>query len=459
MTSAVSSSPSGSAAALKASVRSVVGQSMTGVEAVVVDPGTEPVVSEAAAALAAEHPYRVRLVRADGDLSTGAARNLGLDAARGRYVMVLGAGERLQAHACRNLFDAARTTGADLVAGRWTRLTGSGKKERGPDWQDRLHARTRVVRDLADAPELVVRDSLLTGFCVRREVLERASLRYADDLAHSEVLFGVRAALGVAGIALVPNLITTRRAAPAPARETPALAEANARVAALLIGLGRLDLCDRRERAFLGDHVLPCARTFPRLTAEQRHETASALVPHLKGSVDLRALDELAPVERVCVRLLAEGDTEGVLTAAYALARPGTVVSELTERDGKVYWRAEGLDDPRVREVLDVTELGHQHRQLSDVRLLNRLTRCTVEGAEASSKAGSCCRPSCSRSARRSPPGSTSGHAARRGGAFAYPSRRCATTAVRSSGAPGSGSPAACANSAPATACGSPGFN
>ncbi|MFE0135057.1 CDP-glycerol glycerophosphotransferase family protein [Streptomyces sp. NPDC059037] len=373
----------GRAAALKASVRSVVGQSMAGVEAVVVDPGTEPAVSEAAAALAAEHPYRVRLVCAEGDLPMGAARNLGLDAARGRYVTVLGAGERLQAHACRNLFDAARTTGADLVAGRWTRLTGGGKKERGPDWQAQLHARTRVVHDLADAPELVVRDSLLTGFCIRREILERASLRYTDDLAHSEVLFGVRAALAAKGVALVPNLITTRRAAPAPARETPALAEANARVAALLIGLGRLDLCDRRERAFLGDHVLPCARTFPRLTAEQRHETASALAPHLKGSVDLRALDELAPVERVCVRLLAEGDTEGVLAAAYALARPGTVVSELTERDGKVYWRAEGLDDPRVREVLDVTELGHQHRQLSDVRLLNRLTRCAVEGAEA----------------------------------------------------------------------------
>ncbi|TGA90134.1 glycosyltransferase, partial [Streptomyces sp. MZ04] len=206
----------GSAAALRASVRSVIGQSMGGVEAVVVDPGTEPAVSEAAAALAADHPHRVRLVRAGGDLSTGAARNLGLDAARGRYVMVVGTGERLQAHACRNLFDAARSTGADLVAGRWTRFTGSGKKQRGPGWQAQLHARTRVVSDLADAPDVVVRDSLLTGFCVRREVLDRTSLRYADDLAHSEVLFGVRAALAAKGIAVVPNLITTHRAAPAP---------------------------------------------------------------------------------------------------------------------------------------------------------------------------------------------------------------------------------------------------
>lgn len=372
------------AAALRRSVRSVLGQTMANVEVVLVAPAAQGgPVGEAAAALAADHPHQVRLVGADEPLSTGAARNLGLAAARGRYVVVLGEGELLERHACRNLFDAARSTGADLVAGRWTRLTGSGKKERGPGWQAALHRRTRVVDDLAEAPELVVRDSLLTGFCVRRELLDRIPLRYAEDLAHSEVLFGVEAALAVRAVALVPNLITTRRAAPDPARDTPALAEANARAAALLMSMGRLELCDGRERAFLGDHVLPCARTFPRLTAERRRRATAELAPHLEGRVDLRALDALHPVERVCVRLLAEGDTDGVLAAAYALERPGTVVSELTEREGKVYWRADGLDDPGVREVLDVTELGHQHRELGDVRLLNRLTRCEVDGDKA----------------------------------------------------------------------------
>ncbi|MFG2496605.1 CDP-glycerol glycerophosphotransferase family protein [Streptomyces sp. NPDC048441] len=374
-------------AAMRRSVRSVVDQTMANVEVVLVCPGArespEGPVGDAAAALAAAHPHQVRLVRAGEPLPVGALRNLGLDAARGRYVIVLGEGERLERHACRNLFDAARSTGADLVAGRWTRLTGSGRKERGPAWQAQLHRRTRVIKDLAEAPELVVRDSLISGFCVRRELLAAASLRYAEDLAHSDVLFGAEAALGVRAVTLVPNLITTHRAAPAPARDAPAAAEANARVAALLASLGRLDLCDGRERAFLGDHVLPCVRTFPRLTAELRRRATAELAPHLDGRTDARALDALGPVERVCVRLLAEGDTDGVLAAAYALARPGIVVSELTEREGKVYWRADGLDDPRVREVLDVTELGHQHRKLSEVRLLNRLTRCDVEGDRA----------------------------------------------------------------------------
>ncbi|MFC8128990.1 CDP-glycerol glycerophosphotransferase family protein [Streptomyces sp. NPDC057302] len=371
------------AGALQESVRSVLDQAMGNVEAVVVESGADGPVHDAAQALAADRPHRVRLVRAGGALSVAASRNLGLDAARGRYVIVLGEGELLERHACRNLFDAARSTGADLVAGRWTRLTGGGKKERGPSWQAALHARTRGVENLCDAPELVTRDSLTAGFCVRREFIDAARLRYVEDLDHSEVLFGVEAALGARGITLVPNLITTRRAAADPARETPGLAEANARVAGLLVSLGRLDLGDRRERAFLTDHVLPCARTFPQLTADDRRRATARLAPHLEGRAGARALDALAPVERVCVRLLAEGDTDGVLAAAYALGRPGTVVSELTEREGKVYWRADGLDDPRVREILDVSELGHQYRKVSEVRLLNRLTRCAAEDGKA----------------------------------------------------------------------------
>lgn len=369
--------------ALRRSVRSVLDQVMGNVEAVVVDPGADGPARAEAQALAAASPHRVRLVPAGSALSVAASRNLGLDAARGRYVIVLGEGEVLERHACRNLFDAGRSTGADLVAGRWTRLTGSGKKERGPGWKAGLHAKSRSVENLADAPELVTRDSLIAGFCVRRDFLDGARLRYAEDLDHSEVLFGVEVALAARGITLVPNLITTHRAAPVPAREAPAVAGAHDRVAGLLVSLGRFDLGDLRERAFLTDHVLPCARTFPRLTAQDRRRATADLAPHLEGRVDARALDALGPVERVCVRLLSEGDAEGVLAAAYALGRPGVVVSELTEREGKVYWRADGLDDPRLREVLDVTELGHQYQELGETRLLNRLTRCTVEGGSA----------------------------------------------------------------------------
>ena len=64
--------------------------------------------------------------------------------------------------------------------------------------------------------------------------------------------------------------------------------------------------------------------------------------------------------------------------AAYALARPGTVVSPLVMTgEGRVRWSAEHADD----DMFDVTELGHQYREFTDLRLLNRVTHCLRQGA------------------------------------------------------------------------------
>ena len=83
--------------------------------------------------LAQLDPARVRIVTSGAEAPTTAAlRNHGLDQARGRYVMVLGEGERLQRDACRNLWEAAERSGAELAAGRWTRRAGRRAKEQPP---------------------------------------------------------------------------------------------------------------------------------------------------------------------------------------------------------------------------------------------------------------------------------------------------------------------------------------
>lgn len=372
----------GTASALRTSVESVLAQSLHHCEAVVVESGTAAGdARKAAAALARLHPQRVRLVTAaPGDAAApGALRDLGLGAARGTYVTVLGRGEQLERHAGRNLVDAARRTGADLVAGRWTRLTGSGTKERGPAWQDALHARSRSVEDLAQAPELVVRDSLVTGFCLRRSVLEEHRLRHDEHLVRSDVLFGVGAATAARTIALVPNLIVTGRAAHDPVRDTAALVEASARAGDLLAVHGHDALRGARDTALLTDHVLPCAEAFLRLDRAARGRTAAALGELLRERVGPDALADLPPVERACVHLLTEGDAEGVHAAAYALARPGTVVSPLAEHEGRIHWRDAGLETPGARAALDVTGLGHQHRPFGQLKPLNRVVRCSVD--------------------------------------------------------------------------------
>lgn len=367
----------GGADALRASVESVLGQSLRGAEAVVVLASTAaPAVRTAARTLADRAPGRVRLLHADPAVrTTGALRNAGLEAADGRYVLVLATGERLQKHACRNLWQAGERSRADLIAGRWSRTADEGGKEREPSWQGGLYARSRTLARFTDAPELVVRDALVTGFCLRREAARRHGLRYEEDLTHGEILFGPLAAAAVGRIALVRRLIVTGRALPDRARDLAALVEAHRRVANTLLAHGLSELREERETAFARDHLVPLARSFPRLPAARRARVAAAAVRALTGPFR-DGLPGLPPLERVAVSLLARGDAEGLLAAAYALSRPATVCAPLTTgADGRVLWGDEAPEGPGA----EVTELGHQYRTFGDARLMNRLTRATAE--------------------------------------------------------------------------------
>ncbi|MER5555813.1 CDP-glycerol:glycerophosphate glycerophosphotransferase [Streptomyces sp. NPDC002793] len=367
--------------ALTASVESVLDQSLRAVEALVVLPAAAPaVLRETAGALARRSADRVRVldlpeVLAPGRDTVAVLRNAGLDAARGTYVLVLDTGERLQRHACRNLWEAGSRTRADLVAGRWSRLTGNGSKEREPAWQQPLFLRSRTVRRFDEAPELAVHDALVTGFCLRRAAVERHALRYDEDLTHSGILFGLLAAAVVGRIALVRRRIVSGRAVPDAGRDLAGLVEAHRRVGHVLVAQGLTELREQRDRAFPLDHLVPLVRTFPERPAAERERIAATAARVLPGCVPEPALLSLPPVERVGVRLLERGSADAVLTAAYALRRRGVVAAPLmTADDGRVYWP--GGPDP----VLDVTELGHRYRTFGELKLMNRLTRYEADG-------------------------------------------------------------------------------
>ncbi|MFJ8887421.1 CDP-glycerol glycerophosphotransferase family protein [Streptomyces sp. NPDC102402] len=373
--SCVITAAEGGADALTASVESVLDQSLRAVEALLVLPAGAPAaLRTAAGTLAGRAPERVRVLDPGTD-SVASLRNAGLDAARGTYVLVLDVGERLQRHACRNLWEAGTRTRADLVAGRWSRLTGEGAKEREPSWQQTLFTRSRTVGRFTEAPELAVHDALVTGFCLRRAALERHALRYDEDLTHSGILFGALAAAVVGRIALVRRRIVSGRAVPDAGRDLAGLVEAHRRVCHVLVAQGLAELREERDRAFLRDHLVPLVRSFPERPAADRARLAETAARVLPGSVPEAALLTLPPVERVAVRLLERGHADGVLGAAYALRRRGVVAAPLAVADdGRVYWQ--GGPDP----VLDVTELGHQYRPFGELKLMNRLTRYEADG-------------------------------------------------------------------------------
>ena len=110
-------------ARLPTAVRSVLEQTLRGVEVVIVDDHSTDGSYEVAARLAAEHPDRVRAYRLpENSGGCGAPRNAGIRETRGEYVVFLDSDDVLERNACRIFLEAAESTCADLVSGLCVRF-------------------------------------------------------------------------------------------------------------------------------------------------------------------------------------------------------------------------------------------------------------------------------------------------------------------------------------------------
>jgi glycosyltransferase involved in cell wall biosynthesis len=94
---------------------SALGQSLADLEVVVVDDASRDATAEVVAEVA-RHDPRVRLIRSPRNLGPAGARNLGLEAACGRWVALLDADDAYQPRRLERLLDLARERGADMVA-------------------------------------------------------------------------------------------------------------------------------------------------------------------------------------------------------------------------------------------------------------------------------------------------------------------------------------------------------
>jgi glycosyltransferase involved in cell wall biosynthesis len=102
---------------------------------------------------------RVRLVRHSDSLGVAAARNKGIERARGRYVQFTDADDPLPPGALYALHQGAVATGAHAVRGVASALAGRGLYHLGedprrvaglPDWQSNHEIRVGSLIDLAE---------------------------------------------------------------------------------------------------------------------------------------------------------------------------------------------------------------------------------------------------------------------------------------------------------------------
>ncbi|MER7374604.1 bifunctional glycosyltransferase/CDP-glycerol:glycerophosphate glycerophosphotransferase [Streptomyces lanatus] len=379
-------------ARLPTAVRSVLEQTLRGVEVVIVDDHSTDGSYDVARRLAAEHPGRVRAYQlAENSGGCGAPRNHGIRQTRGEYVLFLDSDDVLERNACRNFLDAAESTDADLVSGLTVRVHVDSRHRKEVKWYPWLYTRTRTLDSIAELPDLLVFDTLSTNKCYRREFLVDGGLEFPVGIHYEDLLFSAQAYTSARRITLIPNRVydwnvVEKASAKSISNRRAEIAnfahrmEIHRRVDALLAEKGMAELKFRKDVKFLKHDLVLHLRELPARDASYRQEFAALALPYL-ASLDPAAYDEVEPIHAVCAYLLRESDWDNLLPAVDTLTNRDKVSAPLAERDGRVYWCAEHIDDdPFARRVLDVTELGYHTRPVGKLFPRNELTEYRQEG-------------------------------------------------------------------------------
>ncbi|TDD88311.1 glycosyltransferase [Actinomadura darangshiensis] len=379
---------------LPRAVASALGQSLGGVETVIVDDASTDGTGEAADRLAAAHPGRVRAVHLPANSGgCGRPRNTGIEASAGRYLMFLDSDDLLDRHACLNLLAAAEDTGADMVSGLCDRIfldLPRGAKGRVRPWYPWLYQHSAVYESLSENPDLLY-DTLSTNKAYRRGFLEEHGLRFVERLHYEDLLFTAEAYLAAGRTALIPHrvynwLVQERTPAPSISNRRAQLAnfadrlEIHRRIDMLFALRGAYDLRRAKDVKFVNHDLVLYLRELHGRDPGYRARFLDLAAAYL-AEFDPRVFEQANPLPAIAAYLIREGDHAGALAAAeYGPAVRPELRARLVERDGRVFWGAGRPRGTLGRRILDVTGFGFHVRPLKELRPANTVTRLETRG-------------------------------------------------------------------------------
>ncbi|MGW5345422.1 bifunctional glycosyltransferase/CDP-glycerol:glycerophosphate glycerophosphotransferase [Streptomyces sp. NPDC004050] len=389
---------------LPTAVRSVLDQTLHGVEVVIVDDCSQDRSFAVAQELEAAHPGRVRAFQLpENSGGCGAPRNHGIRQATGTYVMFLDSDDVLERNACRNMLDAAERTGSDLVSGMCVRVHLDNRWGKTTEWYPWIYSRTRTLESITEDPDLLVYDTLSTNKCYRRAFLLEQGLEFPVGIHYEDLLFSAQAYVAARRITLIPNHVyywnvVEKAATKSISNRRHEIAnfvhrmEIHRRVDELLAAKGFTEIKTAKDAKFLKHDLVLHLRDLPLLGDAYRQEFARLANGYLAG-IDPAAYDNVTHLQAICAYLLGKEDWDNLLPAADAMINKGRLTSPLAERDGRIYWCGEHLDDAEARRILDVTEQGFHTTPLSSLILGNRLTSYDDDGRGSVTLSGTVVNP------------------------------------------------------------------
>ncbi|HEU5332102.1 MAG TPA: CDP-glycerol glycerophosphotransferase family protein [Actinocrinis sp.] len=392
------------AARLPAAVRSVLRQTLRNLEVIIVDDCSTDATPQVAEELARDPKVRyVRLERNSGGCSM--PRNVGIGRARGAYVMFLDSDDTLDMHACMNMVQAAEETGADLVSGVCVRVhhNRSGLTETVPWWPE-MYAERRVLDGVSQMPDLL-RDTLSTNKCYRRDFLDANGLQFPVGYHYEDLLFSAKAYLAARRIALIPETVyhwnvVVRAAQKSISNRRGEISNVRDRISihrmidealgAWLAAGGDPEVKISKDAKFVEHDLVLYLRDLPYQTPEYVAEFTELARDYL-GTLHPEAFARCP--HRVAVAgayLLLQRDWPNLVTVCEHLldrSRDSAkhlertrITSDLAERDGRIYWCAQHLDSAEGRAALDVTDLGLHRAGFAQANLAARATSLEALG-------------------------------------------------------------------------------
>jgi CDP-glycerol glycerophosphotransferase len=352
---------------LPRAVASVLRQSLRGVEVVVVDDCSTDGTGAVADALAASNPDRVRAFHLETN-SGGCSRprNVGVEHARGEYVMFLDSDDELTPRACEVLSQAAAREDADFAAGITVRvhLAQHGRRE---VWRPELYARREVVQGISAKPELL-NDSLSTNKCWRREFLRSHGLSFPEGIHYEDLVFTAEAYLAARRFVIVPERVYTwyvddvaeQRSITNRRGDLANLAdrlEAHRRIDDLYRARGLRELKLAKDVKLVKHDLRLYVNELVRRDPAWQEAALDLLGDYLAG-LEPEAPGLAGPLNAIEVLYVRQRDVDGLLTTFRYLRQGRKVAQRLVRRDGRLYWGDRHLDTAEGRAVLDVTDLG-----------------------------------------------------------------------------------------------------
>jgi len=291
-------------------LESIRAQRLAGLEAIVVENGSGDGTADRVVALAAGDPA-LRLVRTAAT-SAAAARNLGVEAATGEYLVFADADDIVPDGAYRAMVDALEASRSDMAIGDHLKFSAHRTWSPTERWYSFEHARSGVTP--AEVPGLLAARPCWNRM-FRRSFWDRSALSFPDIPSVEDIEPMTRAFLAADSIDVVPTVVYLYR----DRGDTSSLsrrADADVTVRYLeqelvCAELVRADLVLRRQHAEIvldADGWAHLHRFLATSAGEQGNAAVARATEALLNAIPLDALDAVGPSRRALWRLVIAGD-------------------------------------------------------------------------------------------------------------------------------------------------------